>query len=147
MLIIQLYLHLGLNYIFIIKNLKFYKNVAYNKKSVTVWYFKKQLRSGATHKWTLQKEHWIRNSWRFPGRDVFLFFQIEEHARLPRLCPPRPRPRPNVGSPWQLISSELLARPLEFEDISSSLVLFTTTNCKHKNYLNYLCFLPEHSSW
>ncbi len=31
------------------KNLKLNKNVAYNEKSVRV-YFKKQLRSGATHK-------------------------------------------------------------------------------------------------
>ncbi len=38
------------------KNLKFYKNVAYNEKSVRV-YLKKQLHSGATRKWTLQKEH------------------------------------------------------------------------------------------
>ncbi len=42
--------------LFIMKNLKFYKNVAYNEQSVRV-YFKKQLYSGATRKWTLQKEH------------------------------------------------------------------------------------------
>ncbi len=38
------------------KNLKFYKNVAYNEKSVRV-YFKEQLHSGTTRKWTLQKDH------------------------------------------------------------------------------------------
>ncbi len=63
------------------KNLKCYKNFAYNEKSVRV-YLKKQLHSGATRQWTLQKKYWIQDYYAPLAKPRINYPCIAKHSYL-----------------------------------------------------------------